>query len=1090
MRPRACQLEPGWASELKSRPHAHTCTPCIADTSGKAPALIVEKGGLLVADGRAEAPITFTALNPETTSTATVDSDTASEDGNAALQTRGKWGGLILLGKAPTNTPTSREVEGITGHTYGGSDPNDSSGVLRYVRVWHGGAVIGADNEINGITFAGVGSGTVVDHCEVAFNADDGFEFFGGTVNVKYLSALFVKDDAFDTDHGYQGKGQFLFIMEGSEGDHAFEMDSKNSDLDDQPRSHPQFYSVTALGGGPGAADDASSGTVRGGELMHVTDATGGKFGNMVLAHGVDNGLLFEKCTDMTYTSTLPAAGTDIGTGARGTTSTAGYFYFSNNNVVYRPDATAGTATYSEGDTACSVLSAGPLEGLVPAPVTTDPGFAALDATKLDYTNLPATFSPLPSGGGAACTGTKDAPQTDVDSTFYEAVSCKGAFASSNAADNWLVGWSWLDCNGMLAGGTCSSPGVKAFQQLKETVEVIPRTGDTDGSLASDLSLAANTSYLLSAQLFVPSGRTLTIAAGTTIFALPVASKSSPAPAIVVEQGGTITAAGTAANPITMTTIYAESILKSSAVVTSDSTTGAITLGERGKWGGLILLGNAPTSKPTGCATVEGITGKYYGGTDAADNSGTLQYVRVWHGGAIVGEDNEINGITFAGVGSGTTVDHCEVAYNADDGFEFFGGTVNVKYLSVLLGNDDSFDTDQGYQGKGQFLFTMLGTTGDHGTEMDSGKAGSDITLNAQPRSHPQFYHMTIIGPGDVSGSKDELMHLNDATGGKFGNLILTTNGGAGTGIYIEKCSTALTITQTMPAAGTSIGTTGGAASEGYLYIAPNNIIHVAAGATKTELAAPCSFSGDLAAVTSDPALRQPDVSAANVDPRPACDSVRPRPNKPSARPHPRAIKASPVLNSAACVLGRHRRVGRRHVVRQGDVQRRLWQRQLARRLVCGLVLDVGRRLWHGRRGAVGSAAAASRHQVGLGEHDGRRKRGRLQSRQAGEPHRRLRLNRERLRLGGDARDHRRLRQPCLHCAGLPPPMLAPGPPPASPGGPVSPTDARREGLTCDHASHRCRRWPMPPLLTASKRPSRPTSAPLPPPPRSSPPPA
>ena len=111
MRPRACQLEPGWASELKSRPHAHTCTPCIADTSGKAPALIVEKGGLLVADGRAEAPITFTALNPETTSTATVDSDTASEDGNAALQTRGKWGGLILLGKAPTNTPTSREVE-------------------------------------------------------------------------------------------------------------------------------------------------------------------------------------------------------------------------------------------------------------------------------------------------------------------------------------------------------------------------------------------------------------------------------------------------------------------------------------------------------------------------------------------------------------------------------------------------------------------------------------------------------------------------------------------------------------------------------------------------------------------------------------------------------------------------------------------------------------------------------------------------------------------------------------------------------------------------------------------------------------------
>ena len=352
-----------------------------------------------------------------------------------------------------------------------------------------------------------------------------------------------------------------------------------------------------------------------------------------------------------------------------------------------------------------------------------------------------------------------------------------------------------------------------------------------------------------------------------------IADTSGKAPALIVEKGGLLVADGRAEAPITFTALNPETT--STATVDSDTASedGNAALQTRGKWGGLILLGKAPTNTPTS-REVEGITGHTYGGSDPNDSSGVLRYVRVWHGGAVIGADNEINGITFAGVGSGTVVDHCEVAFNADDGFEFFGGTVNVKYLSVLLGNDDSFDTDQGYQGKGQFLFTMLGTTGDHGTEMDSGKAGSDITLNAQPRSHPQFYHMTIIGPGDVSGSKDELMHLNDATGGKFGNLILTTNGGAGTGIYIEKCSTALTITQTMPAAGTSIGTTGGAASAGYLYIAPNNIIHVAAGATKTELAAPCSFSGDLAAVTSDPALRQPDVSAANVDPRPMCNSV------------------------------------------------------------------------------------------------------------------------------------------------------------------------------------------------------------------------
>ena len=92
------------------------------------------------------------------------------------LGARGKWGGLILLGNSPTSASSPKEIEGITGYTYGGTNPTESSGTLQYVRVWHGGSVIGADNEINGITFGGVGSGTTVEYCEVAFNADDGFE--------------------------------------------------------------------------------------------------------------------------------------------------------------------------------------------------------------------------------------------------------------------------------------------------------------------------------------------------------------------------------------------------------------------------------------------------------------------------------------------------------------------------------------------------------------------------------------------------------------------------------------------------------------------------------------------------------------------------------------------------------------------------------------------------------------------------------------------------------------------------------------------------------------------------------------------------
>jgi hypothetical protein len=257
--------------------------------------------------------------------------------------------------------------------------------------------------------------------------------------------------------------------------------------------------------------------------------------------------------------------------------------------------------------------------------------------------------------------------------------------------------------------------------------------------------------------------------------------------------------------------------------VTSDtsSSTGSLALGETGKWGGLIILGSAPTSAASYSTNyIEGISGKPYGGTNPNDNSGTLQYVRVWHGGAIVGADNEINGVTFGGVGSLTTVDHVEVAYNADDGFEFFGGTVNVKYLSVLFGLDDSFDTDEGYQGKGQYLFTMLGTTGNHGTEMN---AHTGVSVDAQPRSHPQFYSMTIIGGGST-GRSGGLMRLRGGTGGKFGNVILTNP--TDVGVRIDSCGSQQ-IVQDLSFLGSnpSIGTVADGATSGYLYFSSNNII-------------------------------------------------------------------------------------------------------------------------------------------------------------------------------------------------------------------------------------------------------------------------
>ncbi|KOO36062.1 lipoprotein, partial [Chrysochromulina tobinii] len=592
----------------------------VAAGGGGAPALIVEKGGSLLAEGSATAPITFTAFNPtESSSSSSVSTDPT------VLETRGKWGGLILLGSAPTNVATTTIIEGITAKTYGGTNPTDSSGSLQYVRVWHGGAVVGANNEINGITFGGVGSGTIVDHCEVAYNVDDGFEFFGGTVNVKYLSALFVGDDGFDTDQGYIGKGQFLIVIEGLSGDHSMEIDSGiGSNQDVTPRSHPAFYSFTLIGGGTGTG-------ARTGELIHVNDGTGGKFGNGILAYPHLNGLLFEDCgSTLSYTQTLPAASVSI--------SNPGYFYFSANNIIDTATTASQFALLAGGSGVAACTPADTWTAVLGAP-----GFVAVSAAT-DLAEGSATFNPLPSATGAACTGTKDAlPNSDP---FFSSVSCKGAFGSST--DNWLAGYSWLACSGKMAGATC--PGVPAtlFAALGSSVVAI------GGTISSSLALVSGTSYLLTSQLFVPSGMALNIEAGVMVYALPAASPTS-APAIVVLKGGRIVAPGTATMPITFTSVLAESALVSSATASTDSNENAITLGERGKWGGLILLGKAPTNMPTS-TQIEGITGYTYGGTDATESSGTLQYVRVWHGGAIVGANNEINGITFGGVGSGTTV--------------------------------------------------------------------------------------------------------------------------------------------------------------------------------------------------------------------------------------------------------------------------------------------------------------------------------------------------------------------------------------------------------------------------------------------------
>jgi len=204
--------------------------------------LVVQPGARLIADGTPERPIVFTSAAPP------------------GQQRAGDWGGLLLLGRAPTNLrgadgqPVRGKVEGIpSGGEYGGTLSDDSSGVLRHVRVEYSGTLLGPNNEINGVTLAGVGRGTVFDHVQVRHTADDCFEFFGGTVDAHHLLCQDPGDDGFDWDLGYTGRLQFLLMRGGGPtGDsaHGLEGDNDPRGSDHTPVSAPQLANVTLCGRG------------------------------------------------------------------------------------------------------------------------------------------------------------------------------------------------------------------------------------------------------------------------------------------------------------------------------------------------------------------------------------------------------------------------------------------------------------------------------------------------------------------------------------------------------------------------------------------------------------------------------------------------------------------------------------------------------------------------------------------------------------------------------------------------------------------------------------------------------------------------
>lgn len=256
-----------------------------------------------------------------------------------------------------------------------------------------------------------------------------------------------------------------------------------------------------------------------------------------------------------------------------------------------------------------------------------------------------------------------------------------------------------------------------------------------EGDIAENTTWSADKKYLLKGFVYVTKGATLTIEPGTVV----MGDKQSKG-TLTVTRGSKIDAEGTVNNPIVFTS--------------------AVTPGARreGDWGGIILLGKAPVNPDGGEAQIEGgLTPTntsdaksyiWYGGNDENDNSGTLKYVRIEFAGIPFSPDNEINGLTFGGVGAGTTISYVQVYRSGDDAFEWFGGTVKCDHLVATYTWDDDFDTDFGFSGQVQFGLALRAkniadVSGSNSFESDNDGDGSTHT----PQTKAIFSNMTIVGP-------------------------------------------------------------------------------------------------------------------------------------------------------------------------------------------------------------------------------------------------------------------------------------------------------------------------------------------------------
>lgn len=670
--------------------------------------LVVRRGSKIEAEGTASAPIVLTSVQ-----------DVTGEETGI-----GQWGGLVLLGRAPANScgdqvgdTTPEELancgvaaEGDAGQ-FGGNVADDNSGTLRYVVVKHAGRTLGNGDELNGITFAGVGSGTTVDYIQVHQNLDDGVEFFGGSVNVSHLVLTDIGDDSLDWSFGWTGSAQYVYIQQAdADGDNAIEADNSEFDASARPLTKPKIANVTIVG-----APNTNGVRLRAG--------TAGLITNMLV------------------------------------TGPAGYANCLRvNGDESAANAAAGELAITHSVVACADATAHFNSQAIGAGTTQEWFLGQTGNQELDPAQLGLNtdgYSPLPSSTLLTSGGNPRDIYTGFDAANYV-----GAF---NGSDNWMTGWTVgvnggfpQDVQNAFEQGLATNVSSQFPQITDKPVYLL----DADTTFVADVTLTNDAHWVLngrtavggdnidSATLFIENGTTLIGQAGEDF--------------LVVRRGSKIQALGLPNAPITMTSIQD---------VTGEETT-------IGQWGGFVVLGRAPANscgdqvgettpeELANCGvSAEGDAGQF-GGNLPEDDSGTIQYVVIKHAGRTLGNGDELNGLTLAGVGSGTSVHHVQIHQNLDDGIEFFGGTVNVSHLVLTDIGDDSFDWSFGWTGTAQFVYVRQSEgDADNAFEADN----SEFDASARPLTNPTVANVTIQGANGANG-----VRLRAGTAGKLHNFVIT----------------------------------------------------------------------------------------------------------------------------------------------------------------------------------------------------------------------------------------------------------------------------------------------------------------------------